>query len=457
MINHSLLPLAICLSLSLPVFATTGGRLHIENAQSSEITLYPDKALVKQDFAALPDDEGTLVLEGVEMDWRENGFSLAYVDGDQRYIPNNLWWRKGVLDRDAIYSRLIGHSVELMGGGINVPVQGELLVYGKGIGLVKGSNGRQYIVDWNDPQGVRMASREPVFTGKDYADYMVAEFGDQKPQGQLELSYLTHSLSYDGYYRLTKESDGQTRLERQLILKNKSSTGYKNATVRLVSGNTHGTSVNALSKSNGMVAFYSSKENDERVGELIVTSLPDIKKLGAYTNIQLTQYKQEKISLDKRYVLDVYGRSYDSQPSRLENPRTVLRFKAGSDLPAGRVEFFETNKAGVTLLNGGAWLPATLKGDDARLTLGEALTIKVARKKIDNQQEDGEWRTRWEMTVYNDQKIPVKFILNERDHNLLTLSDVEGGQLQGTSMIEVKVPAKSEQKVTYTATYGIKS
>lgn len=451
--KHAFLPLVICLVVPLPVFATTAGRLQIENAQSSEITLYPDKALVKQSFATLPDDKGSLVLEDAGEDWQDNSFSLAYVDGSQRYIPNSIWWRQDRLDRDVIYSKLVGHSVELMGGGINVPVQGELLVYGEGIGLVQGNNGRQYIVDWNDAQGVRMASRETIFAGKDYADRMVAEFGDQKPQGQLELSYLTHSLSYTSYYQLSKEADGQSRLERQLIVKNKSRVDYNNPAIRLVSGNTNGIASNARSM-NGTVALYSAAQKDERMGELIVTPLAGINKLGGHTSIQLTQYKQEKISLDKRYVLDVYGRSYNSQPAKLENPRTVLRFKAGTDLPAGRLEFFETNKAGATLLSGGTWLPATVKGDYARLIMGEALTVRVARKKTDNQQKEGQWLTRWEMTVYNDQKIPVKFILNERDRNLLTLSDVQGGQLHGTGTIEVKVPAKGEQKVMYIATYG---
>ena len=456
MIKRYLMPLAVLVSLSHPAMANDPGRLKLDSAISSELTLYPDKALVKQDFKTLPASDGTLVLEGFGRDWRESSFELEYHNGDKRFYPEKLWWRRGGLDRDSLYSKLVGRPVELMGGGINVPVQGELLVYDAGVALVQGNNGRQYVVDWNDAQGVRLASREPVFTGQDYADRMIAEFGDQKPEGKLELSYLTPSLSFSSQYRLTQEANGKGRLERQIIIRNDSTTDYKDAKVRLVAGDTNAMPV-AYSRRNAMLdaaAPAAAEYGDERVGEMLVTQLPGTTLIKSHSSLQMTQYKQESIQFEKLYVLDVHGRSYGGRSPELERPRLVLRFKAGADLPAGRVEMYENSSDGSTILSGGAWLPETIKGDRARLTMGEALAVRVERKKTDSQQRGDELQTRWQTTIYNDQKKPVTFMLNDRDRSLLKLSDVQGGKLEGTSVIQVKIPAGGQKQITYVATYG---
>ena len=451
-----LLSWAVLTSLSAPVLAEDPGHLTVEEADSTELTLYLDKALISQFFTDQSLNEGKLTLEGVGKDWLEGSVELKLRQGEQHFSPEKLWFRKGGLSRDSLYSKLVGKSVELIGGGINVPVQGELLVYKEGIALVQGNNGRQYVVDWNDAQGVRLASKAPVFTTGDYADRMVAEFAAVNAQGSLELSYLTSALSYTSHYRLFRDVAGVGELQRQFILHNHSMTSYTNTTVRLVSGQSvnRGVFFNDSGSFRSAMAMPEPQQVNERVGETLVTQLPNVIALKRKSTLQLTHYKQEAIAFDKLYVMDIYGRSQSSRGGELERPNLVLRFKAGEDLPSGRVEMYERSADGALILSGTAWLNETIKNDYASLAMGEALAVRVKRKKLDSQQRTDVVHSRWETTVYNDRAEDVTFILNDLDQGLLKLSNVEGGDLDGTSQIKVKVPAGGSQQVTYMATHG---
>ncbi|WP_263079305.1 hypothetical protein [Endozoicomonas sp. Mp262] len=432
------------------------GVLELDKAVRSDITLYTDKALVRQVFNAKPNADGILTLEGIGSNWREDSLELEYSDDHQPVFPEKIWWRRGGLDRDSLYSKLVGKAVELVGGGLNVPVQGELLVYDNGVALVQGHNGRQYVVDWNDSQGIRLASKEPVFTEKDYIARLTADFGKQATKGSLQMSYLTPSLRYSSQYRLTREAGGMARLERHIILMNDSNVDYKKSTVRLVAGDMNTTMASHSRKHmmlDAAAPAQAEESSEQRVGEILVTKLPEPVRLKRHSSLQLTHYKQD-IDFEKFYMLDIYGRSYGGRAPSMERPRLVLAFKAEADLASGRVEMYEKDKEGFALQTGGAWLPETIKGDWAKLTMGEALAVRVERNKIDSQQKGDELHIRWQATIHNGGNDMITFRLSDRDRSLLKLSDVQGGKLRDTSTIQVSVPANSKKKITYSAVYG---
>ncbi|MDD7804673.1 MAG: hypothetical protein PUP46_03710 [Endozoicomonas sp. (ex Botrylloides leachii)] len=453
--KHLLMPLMLIL-LSHEAVANQSGRLNLDSAVNSELTLYSDKTLVRQSFDSLPNKEGQLVLEGVGSGWSEASIYMEYRSGNKHFFPEKISWDRSSLDRDTLYSKLVGKAVELMGGGLNVPVQGELLVYNKGMGLVQGSNGRQYVVDLNDAQGVRLAFREPVFNADDYTDRITAYFGKEKPEGRLVLSYLTPSLSYTRYYRLTQDAEGKGNLQQRVLIRNDSLINYKQATIRLVSGNRQLMPVGYANASSlrAAPASVGSEYTDERVGEAVVNQIPGTVTLDRYSTLQLTPYRQAGITFEKRYVLDIYGRSFGGRSLSLERPKLVLRFKAGADFPAGRVDMYERSADGSIILSGRAQMPETLKGDQAVLSMGKALAVRIQRKQLSSQQRDDSIQHRWQAILYNDQKEAVTVMLSYHDNSLLKLADVEGGKLENTSIIEVKVPAASKRQITYTAIYG---
>lgn len=456
MLKYSSLPLLINLLLCLPTTAAGDtGRLNLANADSNEITLYTNKALVTQTFIELPDKKGKLVLEGFDSNWQESAFLLQYTSANKRYFPERIWWHNDTLNRDSLYAKLVGHSVELAGATINEPVQGKLLAYNTGVGLVQGNDKRQYIVDLNDAQGIRLTFDEAIFKQQDYTNLITAEFGEQNPQGALTLTYISPLLHYTSLYRLTREDKNQSRLERLLTLKNTSDIDYQNATISLVAGDINESPRLKLERSQ-LAAMSNGQPGpvDQRVGELLVTPLNNTWSLQAHTSAQITQFKQENIKFDEHYLLEVYGGAYRNGPATLENPRLVLHFEAKADLAAGQVEVFEQNKDGTNLQSGNAQLAATIKGDQARLLLGKALTVRVDREKTTSQQSGNELQIAWKTTVHNDRQSPITFILDDRQHNLIQITNVQGGSLKGNSRIEVKVPAKGKKIIRYRTAYG---
>ncbi|MGI9280635.1 MAG: hypothetical protein ACR2PX_13590 [Endozoicomonas sp.] len=433
------------------------GRVEVSHAKSTSLTLYPDRTLVRQEFKVIPGPEGTLIVEGMAHDWEDDSLELEYRKGKLGEVPDSLTWQRGGLDRDRLYRRLVGKSVELMGGGLNVPVQGVMLSYDSGMGLIQGSNGRQYLVDWNDPEGIRLAAREQVFLEKDYQTRLMARFPDLDGTDQLRLSYITPSIRYSSHYRMTLLDDGKARIELTALLNNNTETDYSKADIKLVAGDMGRLNVGYARKMVMMDAAAGASPNQEsqRVGEVMVTPLPkDKTKLTPFSWQQVTLYKDDQLTLDQYYQLDVYGRSYSGRGSDLERPRLNYRFKAERDLPAGQVKILESTRDGTVIISGNATIPQTTKGDYARLAMGEALAVRVERKRLDNQQREKELISRWQATVFNDRDEEVIMMLTDRDRSLLKLENVTGGEVEQTHTIKVKVPAKDKKVISYTSIYS---
>ena len=237
MFKRSYLAVSLSVVLSGAALAETADKtVSVNESDSTLLTIYPDKTLVRQQFTVTPSDKGLIQVKGMPSDWLEDSLELDFRDGSVSQLPEKLWWYRGGLDRDSLYRKLVGKGVELVGGGLNVSVQGTLLTYDHGVALVQGSNGRQYLVDMQDAQGFRIVARETVFTEKDYQPVLNAEFSQKSLSGNLRLAYSTPSISYNSHYRLTLEQKSKARLELKTLLSNNTDTDYSNARIRLVSG-----------------------------------------------------------------------------------------------------------------------------------------------------------------------------------------------------------------------------
>ncbi|MDP0562030.1 MAG: hypothetical protein QS721_06760 [Candidatus Endonucleobacter sp. (ex Gigantidas childressi)] len=458
MIKKLIIPIVLCSVFSQVSAVESRNVVRLDSALSNEITLYPDKGLINQSFEVLPASNGILLLEGFGYGRREAGFQIEYRKGNKSYRPEKTRWWPGDIKRDNLYGMIVGRGVELIGGGLNVPVQGKLLAYDFGIALVKGTNGREYIVDLSDRNGVRLASRESVFAEKIYADQMMVDFGQQKPDGLLILSYLSSLLGYSSQYQFMQEENGKGWLKQYIVIRNDSDIDFKDAQVWLASGDASEPRVNHTSKAMGLQASVSAMESrgSERVGEVLVTKIAGATSITPNSNLQMMQYQQDDIQFEKRYVLDVrrHGRNYGKQTFELERPNLMLRFKADADLMPGWVQMYDNSRQDLALFSGSAWLPKTIKGDYVVFNVGEALAVRVKRKKVDSMQKGDELHVYWRVIIYNDKKEVVSFRLSDSDRRLLKFDNVKGGQLEGVSVIELKVPASGQKEMTYNAIYG---
>ena len=456
---HIRLFMALGLSVMISAYASAemeGATVSVGEADSTLLTLYPNKTLVRQRFSVKPSGDGFIRIEGMPTDWLENSLEVDYRDNNKSQLPEKLWWHRGGLDRDVLYRKLIGKNVEVVGGGLNVPVLGTLLAYDRGVALVQGNNGNQYLVDIQDAGGFRVIPRDSLFTEADYQPFLHIGFGKKTVSGHLRLAYSTPSLRYSSHYRLTLEQKGMARLELKMVLTNNTDTDYNNARVRLVSGDTGAPPAYARE----MVMFDAVSASPkagyaERVGEVLVSALPDTTNIPARSSQQVSLYSENSLKLEKVYVLDTYGRSWSSSGQALERPRLSYRFKVADDLPAGAVDIFEEDPEGNLMISGHAHLPQTTSGDTARLTMGEALTVRVERSRVDRSQKNGnELIVQWQATIYNDQNESATLLLADHDRSLLRLDNVTNASLEAPSVLRVKIPAGDKKTISYSAVYN---
>ena len=430
------------------------GRLNVEQPQSTVVTLYSDKALVSQRFNARPDGQGGLKIAGLPINRLDGSLNLEYIDGDTVYRPEDVFWHQGGLDRDNYYRNLVGKNVELFGGGLNVAIQGILVSYQQGIGLVEGNNGRQYLIDYHDPQGLRILSLTASEIQGENLQYVKADFGQQPVSGPLKLSYITPQLSYDSHYQLTLFSHNQGRLELKTLLTNSASINFDQATIRLVAGGEGG--VPEFYQKSRMLkasAMPDTVDYGERVGEVLLTTLPKGTVLPANSR-QLMDLFSEALHLEKLYTLDVYGRSTGGRTSTAERPRLTWKFEAPLDLPPAQVRMYEQDLDGGYIISGHSWLPKTTAGDNAWLTMGEALAVRVERTRFDvEQKSDKELVVKWQATVSNDQQDSITLLLRERDSNLIKLDSVQGATLEKPDLLRVEVAAGTRKTIHFTAKY----
>lgn len=432
---------------------TTEGKLNVNQAKSTVVTLFTDKALISQNFDIRPDETGRLEIAGLSINQLDGSLNLEYIDGETIHRPEQVLWYQGGLDRENYYRSLVGKEVEVFGGGLNTAIVGTLVSYQQGIGLVEGSNHRQYFIDYHDPQGLRILSLEPLQGQDKSLNYLIANFGQQSANGALRLSYITPLLNYDSHYRLTLLSDHQGRLELKALLANSSGTHFNDARIRLVSGGEGGVPGFFLKTRRPEVSMADAVEYGERVGEVLLTTLPEDTALLAHSK-QLLDLFSKTVHLEKLYTLEIYGRSTGGRASMTLRPRLTWLFAAPLDLSPALVRTYESDPDGGYVISGHSRLAKTTVGDTARITMDEALAVRVEFSRLDAEQKGlKELLVKWQATVFNDQQENITLLLTERDSNLLRLESVTGGILEEPDQIRVEVAAGAKTAIEFTARY----
>lgn len=438
---------------------TPAAQVDINTSGSTSLMIYQDYALVRKSLSVKPDDKGILQIVGMPDEWRYDSLELDYQLASGSLAPRQMGWHLNGLSRDAIYRSMVGKAVELLGGGLNAPMQGTLLFYRSGLGLVQGRDGRQFVVDWDDPQGIRMTGKDSLtneiqLQSHIYATFEVADL-DKIAEHPLRLSYVTPQLRYSSHYRLTLEEKGKARIELNGLLVNNTDASYNGADIRLVSGDTGRRGTYGRSRQVMMEAAPAMDVAPERVGEMLVQSVPEGTSLPAHSQQQLSLMRKDPLTLEKIYTLDVYGRSFTGRNAAMERPRLSYRFKTDTDLPAAVVKLFEETSDGSLIISGDSWMSQTTAGDFAHLTMGEAQAVRVQRTLVDSRQQDKALVSQWNIVLLNDQDEAVTVVLMDRDNGLQKISEIKGATLEGHRSLKVKVPARGKTQIGYHGRYSL--
>jgi len=284
----------------------------------------------------------------------------------------------------------------------------------------------------------------------------------------VDLTYLTHGLSWAADYAANLSSDEKTlSLNGWVTLSNTSGIAYKNARLQLVAGN-----VNQVRPMPGMVP---------EVTAMAKTAGPAVREAAAFdyhlytleqpTTIKDNQTKQvsllsaANIPVAKQYrltdpadVLSGYA-APQSDTDAPVNATVSLRFvndtqsNLGMPLPQGIVRVYKTGKTDDTLFLGEDSILHTPVGERVDLTLGQAFDVTARTKKTRFEKiGDHIYESAYEIEIKNAKKQPVSVLLREAmpgNWKITSASQKYEIPDAGTVQWVVDIPANGAVKLSF--------
>jgi hypothetical protein len=295
--------------------------------------------------------------------------------------------------------------------------------------------------------------------------------GTAAPKQKVEVTYLTSGLTWKADYVLTvDEKDSAGDLLGWVTLTNQSGTSYDDAELKLVAGD-----VQKVSR-----RMREEAGEDEDVARAKSADASGFKEegffeyhlytLGRKTSLLEKEQKQVSLleaagmTLSKKLVFAGSSHYYRGHYGSFGAPQKVGVFleienseknRMGMALPKGVVRVYKADKSGAKQFIGEDNIDHTPRDEKIRIKMGEAFDVVGERKQM-------AWRSLGSCTSESDWEVSIR---NHKD-GVETVELVEpiGGDWSivheshphkrkdaHTFIYEVKVPARGETKVIYTA------
>ncbi len=283
---------------------------------------------------------------------------------------------------------------------------------------------------------------------------------------ELEISYLTNNITWTADYTATlNENNTRLNLFAWASVSNKSGSGYKNASLKLVAGKVNreaqfaeggfaGTRAYADSVAAAPSGFSGSKLSEYHLYDL-----------GGKTTIKDNQTKQislleaKKINIRQELVLEAgnsyYYTSRFSQVNQRQPVICYIKFKnktenqLGIALPRGVMRVYKKDLTGELQFLGENRIKHTPKGEEVKIKVGEAFDIIAEKTQTDyrrltNRLHESEWN----LLLKNHKDKQVKIIVQERlMGNWTVLESNYPYRKVDANHIEFNIAVPSEQEV----------
>lgn len=289
---------------------------------------------------------------------------------------------------------------------------------------------------------------------------------DKAGKRAVELSYVTHGLSWQPAYVIELEESGKALLSSWATLTNGSGGDFPTAQVRLLAGEpnrgadpTPAPRPVRMEKAM-MAASLDAAPSREALGPHHLYTLAQPVSLRDGQSTQVPFLPPTHISADRLLELPPLpphawlGRFAGAETQK-QHPDTILalRNSTGQPLPAGPARLFLRGDDGGLALAGDDQMPMVPMGAPFRLSLGKAFDVTAKRVQTDSQKVAAEIsETAWEVKLANAGANPVKVLVREAfagEWLVLEESqrhDKTDSQQAGWS---VQVPAKGEAVLRY--------
>ncbi len=319
------------------------------------------------------------------------------------------------------------------------------------------------VVFENLPKNLRV---KPTLVAK-----ILSENGGQK---DLRLSYLTGGLNWQADYAAEIADNGTMFWQGWVNLDNQSGADYKNASIKLVSGDVN-VQNNAVTPQPRVMLAAKSMATD-MVNEASVAGGMPAQSLGEYyvyklpfkTDILDKQSKQVKLmdtktvkyktiyKLESPLFLSTYGQGGEFKRVHPDLIYKIINDKEnglGLPMPEGTVRFYEKGSDENIEFVGAAKMPQLADGAETELAVGKSFDL-YAEGKVINQQKIAEKTSEFDVKIifYNAKEDAAEIIFEQAySGNISIVAESLESTKEQANVLQwkVNVPAKGKVVLTY--------
>lgn len=318
------------------------------------------------------------------------------------------------------------------------------------------------------PPGRLVYSAVPA-TLRDRPTLVVKVQSDKAGEVPVDLSYLTHGLSWAADYVAELSPDEKTvNLNGWVTLTNQSGIAYKDAKLQLVAGEVNQVQPPYVPAPTlgGMAAEAAPmrKMTEEAAFEYHLYSLDRPTTLKENQTKQVALLSADAIPVEKQYLLANVGNVAGTYLTRMGETGRVnaeVRMKLQNDekshlglpLPAGVVRVYKNDSDGDAIFVGEDHIDHTPKNEELDLMLGRAFDVTARGKQVSYDKiSDNVYETGYEIEVKNAKKEAITVTLREAvpgDWKMIEESVKHSEHDAATAEWQLPVPAEGSAKLTY--------
>jgi hypothetical protein len=291
----------------------------------------------------------------------------------------------------------------------------------------------------------------------------------QAGDAQVDLSYLTHGLSWAADYVAELSPDEKTiNLNGWVTLTNQSGIAYKDAKLQLVAGEVNQYQPRPpMPMVMGMAedaAAPRQKMQEQAAFEYHLYSLDRPTTLKENQTKQVALLAADAVPVEKQYVLAnvaQLGNNYGARIGETQRVNAEVRMKIrneeashlGIPLPAGVVRVYKAGSGGDAIFVGEDHIDHTPNKEELNLMLGRAFDVTARGKQASFERiSDNVYENAYEIEVKNAKKEPVTVTVREYvpgDWKMLEESIKSAKPDASTAEWQVQVPAEGSAKLSY--------
>ncbi|HET6160746.1 MAG TPA: DUF4139 domain-containing protein [Dongiaceae bacterium] len=285
----------------------------------------------------------------------------------------------------------------------------------------------------------------------------------------VDLSYLTHGLSWSADYVAELASDEKTiNLNGWVTLTNMSGIAYRDAKLQLVAGEVNQYQPRPpMPMVMGMAedaAAPRQKMQEAAAFEYHLYSLDRPTTLKENQTKQVALLAADAVPVEKQYVLAnvaQLGSNYAARIGETQRVNAEIRMKIkneeashlGIPLPSGVVRVYKADGDGEAIFVGEDHIDHTPKNEQLDLMLGRAFDVTARGKQVNYERiSDNVYENSYEIEVKNAKKEPVTVTVREfvpGDWKMLEESVKHEKVDSSTAEWQVQVPAEGSAKLSY--------